>query len=218
MFPLPNITVDQVLEWKKSKKSKSTPLEGLTELRRQLRGRDQIFLVDDSRSMRDNYPMQVIRTAKALMHLVKDKDIDPDGIELRIASRPDLCFKSYQVWGRKRATTGLVDTVRKYMEDSDATTCNMERVLNEVISHAVRRGRQTSIFILTDGVWEANDKPGGGVENSIETLASIMRRRGLTRTHFGLQFVQFGKEEVGTSRMRYLDNELSKEGGVLQNL
>jgi hypothetical protein len=65
-----------------------------------------------------------------------------------------------------------------------------------------------SIYVLTEGKWHGNDDSLCGIPDLIARVTSKMDSRG----KLGVQFIQFGKDLVGTRRLRELDDGLQKHG------
>lgn len=207
--PYPHISVKDVLDWKIS--GKKQPLPGREEVRRDLKGREMVFVVDDSKTMQ-RYRLEVMDTAEALMYPVKD--CDPNGIEMRFASEPEKVYKRRKVIGLRTSTTALREVIGRRFDARSLGTCNMESKLNKIVDEVVRKGRQVSIIVLTDGVWErASQAPGGGVEVTIQSLVRKMAKNSANRTDVSVQFVRFGDDEVGRDRLTYLDDNLKKSDG-----
>jgi hypothetical protein len=206
--PYPSIGVDEVVRWKKGKKRDNLP--GLSDVRNELRGRGHVFVIDDSRTMRD-HRHAVMATAKALMYLVKD--VKAGGIELRFASAPKKRHKATGLFSTR--TTKLVKKIGSQFDNCDAEACNMEQKLDSVVKAVVRKGRLTNIIVFTDGVWQPGaTAQGGGVENTIKSVVENMKRQGMPRTDVTFQFVRFGDDKIGKARLTYLDNKLKSEQGM----
>jgi hypothetical protein len=58
------------------------------------------------------------------------------------------------------------------------------------------------VFILTDGRWQ----PESCVDTPIATLVDALVHKGSPPNQFGVQFIQFGNDSIGTNRLKYLDN------------
>lgn len=179
----------------------------------------QIFIIDDSTSMRSHYWGNVADTFRALEYPASQ--VDPDGIELYFTSDPGKGYKS--LWNRfpmlhRGEPKSLIDLVidrRKVGDD----ICHMERSLSMILEKvkkklSSRHQRETSIYILTDAVW---DDPTDrymylcGVDNPIRSLVKEMCNKNIMRTHVSLQFILFGENAVSKRRLKYLDDDLGKD-------
>ena len=104
--------------------------------------------------------------------------------------------------------------------------CNMEdrlgSILEDYLANAGRAGlsqllwnsssgakttRRLSLYVLTDGVWQPNNKPS----KVIIPLLNHLKQQGLRWTHAGIQFIRFGKDPEGTRHLQQLDRMLSRE-------
>lgn len=166
--------------------------------------------------MRRHHWNHVIDTVKALGYLVKHAD--PNGVELFVTSNPTKPRKS----GAKE-----ISTLVRWLEEPERTRpggpCNMESSLSSILEY-VKTGltkgsgflqqmnrRGTSVYILTDAIWEGGTETQCGVEEPIKDLRRVMQSLGKARTTVALQFIQFGSDALGEKRLRYLDDELGKE-------
>lgn len=169
--------------------------------------------------MKEYHWPRVVDTFRALAHLTNK--VDPDGIELYFRSSPDHPMKptKLSLWnGRTGAgAEKLVEKVDsqgtkqqgkiRYMESS------ISRILDQVKRNIWRKNSETSIYILTDGIWDnATDSRNlCGVDNAIRSLVGEMRRLNLMPSHISIQFIRFGDSEVAKGRLRYLDDNLAEE-------
>lgn len=207
---LPCVTVSQVNEHKKSRTLEELPgcREAFDYLERKYSsGCDIVFLIDDSNSM-VQYREDVRDTAKALMAL--GKRFDANGIDLYFASAPDSSERS-AIRGRAGQTQYLVDKVDKKLRSvSRLGTCEMRNTIEELAKNLYNKKKPTSLYALTDGVWDKSNKErGGGVDIPLSNLAKDLFRDNRRRSHFTVQFIQFGQDSKGTARLKFLDNFLS---------
>ncbi|KAI1061174.1 hypothetical protein LB506_011616 [Fusarium annulatum] len=173
-------------------------LPGMEEARIKIavaRGRDQIMLIDNFRSM-GPYKPKVIKTARVISYVAKA--VDEDGMELyaasEIAKKPRKCKNSSQI---EKAITR--------MPTVDGT-CNMRGCLDTILDRVLvgRKVKPTSIYIYTDGVWE----PGvDQVKFSIKRAIEYLIKCGQPSSTLMFQFVQFGSDTEGTGRLKFLDNK-----------
>jgi hypothetical protein len=111
----------------------------------------------------------------------------------------------------------LVEKVESQGEKQEGAICDMENsistILDQVKKKIPRKNSKTSIYILTDGIWDdaTNSDNICGVDNAIRSLVGEMRRLNLMRSHISLQFIRFGDSEIAKNRLRYLDDDLAKE-------
>ncbi|EEU48073.1 uncharacterized protein NECHADRAFT_75267 [Fusarium vanettenii 77-13-4] len=186
----------------------------------ELGGRDWMFLVDDSASMRQHWA-DVSKTVRAIEWLLSDCQ----------ESSMDLFFTSEPLMGYQRKQDGFfTDIVRSQqpwgicaMKDS------LETVFDRVITDRLRPGVQThasnqrpmTIYILTNGVWETSGKKKGtplaGVTSAIKRIANELENQGKNRKSLAIQFIRFGNDESGGGRLKDLDdwchNRQPHEGG-----
>ncbi|CAG1976420.1 unnamed protein product [Fusarium graminearum] len=158
-----------------------------------LSGREQIFVIDDSDSM-EPYKTDVAMTARVISYTVKVSD--QNGM--------DLYFTSDSV---KHQSSGN----SSYFEDSIKNkwtvkgSCDMKKCLEDVMEGVVRSGmKPTSIYIFTDGVWDLDHDPEVDkvIHGSIERLVN----NGKEPKDLMFQFIQFGDNDIGYSRLKYLDD------------
>lgn len=234
--PYARVTISQVLQWIDKKKRKGwapDPLPDHERAMREIDGREQvcrirdigihstlnheqIFVVDDSNTMRKHHWHQVVDAVQALGYLVKHAD--PDGVELFYTSRPTKPKKS----GAKEITT-LVLSLEEHGRKPPEGPCNMEHSLGPILEHAkngLTKGsmfrkqtnrRGVNVYILTDAIWEGGTEVRCGVEEPIKSLSKTMQDLGKNRTSVALQFIQFGDDALGEQRLRYLDDTLGKQ-------
>jgi hypothetical protein len=178
----------------------------------------QIFIIDDSALMRLHHWENTADTFKALAHLVNQ--VDPDGIELFFTSDPDKGCKS--LWPKlpmfhRGEIKSLVDLVNDRRNKVSENVCHMELSLSTILDQvkkklSSRHQRETSIYILTDAVWDdPMDNYACGVDNPIRSLVQEMRKKNVMRTRISLQFILFGNNELSKRRLKYLDDDLGKE-------
>lgn len=177
----------------------------------------QIFVVDDSDTMREQHWDRVVELVYALGYLAKSAD--PDSVELFFTSRPTEPKKS-----SGKGITPLVRLVKEHRRTSPVGVCNMENNLGPILDHVKnslksqkrpkflqRNRRGTNVYILTDAIWEGGTEVRCGVEEPIKSLRRTMIELGKTRATVALQFIQLGDNAVGEARLGYLDDTLGKE-------
>ncbi|KAG5759530.1 hypothetical protein H9Q72_012345 [Fusarium xylarioides] len=177
-------------------------LPGMEEARIKIamaRGRDQIMLIDNFRSM-GPYKPKVVKTARVISYVAKA--VDKDGMELyaasEIAKKPRKCKNSSQI-----------EKAINRMPTVDGT-CNMRGCLDTILDRVLvgRKVKPTSIYVYTDGVWE----PGADqVKFSIKRAIDYLIKCGQPSSTLMFQFVQFGSDTEGTGRLKYLDNKCVRE-------
>ncbi|KAI8947606.1 hypothetical protein F4801DRAFT_605249 [Xylaria longipes] len=176
------------------------------------KGRDQVFVIDNSASMWDHWP-DVKRTVHALSYLVKG--LGPRGFKIRMTNS--------QMKTRRKNLKNLFednDLFDKHKPDkTHGGKCQMETILSavlpSVVNKAATRGLRcplwksgkiegVDVYILTDGVWDnppvGYDDEAGGVD-AIETVIKILRRLDFARTFLSIQFIRFGQNHDGERRI-----------------
>ena len=66
--------------------------------------------------------------------------------------------------------------------------------------------RPMVVYVFTDGVWEGTCRVGPKICDLIQHL------KGADEHQVGVQFIQFGRDQKGTRRLRYLDEGLVATG------
>lgn len=157
-------------------------------------------MVIDNFSSMSCHKQQVMRTARVVGYVAKVAD--DNGMELyaasEVAQNPLRCKNSSKVEkGIKKMKTV-------------SGTCDMQRCLDLILDRILvgDKVKPTSIYVYTDGIWE----PGAGqVQFTIErAIDYLIDRRQLSPTIM-IQFIQFGDDGNGSDRLKYLDDECTKE-------
>ncbi|CAH0021248.1 unnamed protein product [Clonostachys rhizophaga] len=222
--PYPNVTLRELALWRGNKKKYRPDLPGWKEAQNLLRGRDFLFIIDNSRSMFE-HQAAVIEAVDNLAYLVKQ--LDPDGGEIRWTSSPQT-KESFS------NSTQAGDSARRAFAERSQVDCNMEGALIEALptnfrsgsmasgtSWGIRSGinrirsnssaKRLSVLIFTDGVWVPSDAGLCGADRPIEHLIQQMKSQGVQRSGIAVQFLRFGSDPAGIGRLDYLDNELAKK-------
>jgi hypothetical protein len=156
------------------------------------------MVVDDFSSM-EPHMGRVKKVARVISYVAKTAD--DNGMELYPASKtadtPLICKTSSQV----EKAIGRMETV--------GGTCDMGACLDNVLGKVLvgDKIKPTSIYIYTDGVWERDTN----VERVIDGAIDHLYKRGQSSKTLMLQFVQFGDNEHGTEKLRYLDNQCTRQ-------
>ena len=171
----------------------------------------QIFLIDDSESMRQHW-VEVKSVFEALAYLVKP--MDRDGIELHFANSRELN-------GREKHRKGLTKRLEKVKPNGQ---CQMGIALSDILPKYYQNQHQTAsnkrtfgsprvvekppvnIYILTDGVWSPGQHCLSVIQGHITRLAHHLAETGRFE-HVGIQFIRFGDNETGKERLEILDND-----------
>ncbi|KAF2644780.1 kinase-like protein [Massarina eburnea CBS 473.64] len=212
------VTVDYALNWHRNPgKIYDDPIEN--NLGR-LQGRDHVFLIDDSESMKP-YWHSVVRVFRALAGIVKHADLD--GLDVIFATSLE------RKHGKKRSELVPIIERRKV-----AGSCNMKEALQEVFdkfgdqleapmakrrssllrfgtrpptsSTAPKTKRGLSVYVLTNGVWQQRPPPVCGVEEPIRHMVTKLCRSEKLDTKIGIQFIRFGNDPIGEERLDILDS------------
>ncbi|KAH6886201.1 hypothetical protein B0T10DRAFT_78265 [Thelonectria olida] len=196
----------------------------------QLGDRDKILLVDDSASMRQHWD-SVSEACRALQWLCSSGEGDS----------MDLFFTSDPLMGyQRKKRESLADIARS---QPPSGICRMrsslEVVFDRIITDKLYHGgqahgkegwnrRPTTVFVLTDGVWQPSSKreenAAAGVDLPIKRMMDTLHQQGKNSSYVCVQFIRFGNDDSGTKRLAALDhlhehqplNKDNKEG--VQNM
>lgn len=188
-----------------------------------------MFIVDDCRSMgdirrtnREKKEREVADYIDVLGYMVKRHD--PDGIDLHY-------FNSTECIERCKETTRLVssvngtkfaglsnpqgtlkDILEKYLDKLKAYTAEVAdyerhgRRMSKLFSATPKLPTPLSVYVLTDGVWESPNDPGGEyLDETLKELIEALRLAGCKRAQVGIQFIRFGSHTYGVQRLEALD-------------
>lgn len=163
-----------------------------------------MLLVDDSISMEKHRAM-AMKAARVLGYLCKKANLNE--VELCAASEtskhPWKCKTSSQI----EKAFGRMGTFNN--------RCHMRNCLEVILDRLLTPDeiKPTTLFILTDGVWEPD---GDQLETLIRTSATRLTQLGWRTSTIMTQFIQFGDDTAGTARMKRLEDE-SRKGTVIKN-
>ncbi|KAF2998074.1 hypothetical protein E8E14_001380 [Neopestalotiopsis sp. 37M] len=188
------------------------------ELIQRLRGRDQLFVIDDSASMKAHWT-DVTATFTALESILKIVEPEGDSMDLYFTSDPVIGYHSKKN-ERLVGTFGTVPVCGIPTMRSSLETLT-DRIITRNIGIAGQNpnfkggsGRPISIYIFTDGVWssslESHETALSGVDQAIRRLISEMERTNRPNTFVSVQFIRFGNSDVGVQHLKSLDDTLGK--------
>jgi hypothetical protein len=169
----------------------------------------QVFLMDDSLSMKDHWD-DVVSLFSVFAYFAKR--LDNNGLEMYFTVSKDK-----QTF---RDTTPAVSHL-KSMRQSTYSNINirLEQILRryqtDLEHQKERRGsfwprakvvKPLSLYIFTDAAW-----PGCDAVAPIEAMIEKQRQLQLPKEQVGIQFVRFGNDPTGIRRLEYLDSGLRKK-------
>jgi len=169
-------------------------------------GFGQVFLIDDSISMKDHW-RHVQNVFDTLAYIVKE--VDPDGFDLWFTG-PGKPMKNCQNTTmplqavearRQQGTTDITSKLSKIFEDYIEA---LQQPRTGIFSKLLKPVKPLNLYVLTDGVWEKDCDPSNLVENFVRDL----ERLGKVKGKVGIQFISFGQDSVGLERMEVLDSGL----------
>ncbi|ETS76605.1 hypothetical protein PFICI_11992 [Pestalotiopsis fici W106-1] len=178
-------------------------------------GREQVFLIDDSKSM-SRFQTSIAKTVRVLAYLIKKGDVDPDrSIELRFAS---------QIGDKKQnaKSTPLEDAINDWpFEDS---VCEMGTALEALLLDLLPKRyaadpKPVSVYVLTNALW-SDKTPTSlcGVDEAIEKALRHLDNVNveLGKKWLGIQFIGFfnnkpsSENTIGRRRLEFLDDKLGE--------
>ncbi|KAK7987293.1 hypothetical protein PG988_002281 [Apiospora saccharicola] len=209
-YRLPEITVEDTNAWLASKRR--YPIQGMQEVLQDIKDRDQLFIVDDSKSMAQ-HKAHLYLTIKALLAFACQ--IDPDRGEIVFTSDLTKLIRDRLFRG------GPEYLARKVLDRFDNGTSgsiltNMDSKLGDILLQLVPviGMKKTSVYVMTDAVWQPSSEPGGGVESTLRNLIGRLTQNRKDRDFVTLQFIRFGDDPEGLKRLKYLDDKLANERGI----
>jgi hypothetical protein len=186
----------------------------------------QVFLIDDSTSMREHWD-DVIPLLDILAYIVKKTD--KNGIDLFFTMSDTVCTN-------EKKTTELVELAKKQrprkVKEGTEHLSNIYHRLSSILGKYQRRleeedqrkprnaqsrpwhaddpkdVRELNLYIFTDGIWQ----PESDAVPPIKSLGETLDRFKKPNIQVGVQFIQFGNDEVGSARLSFLDNGLISTG------
>ncbi|KAH6613726.1 hypothetical protein B0J18DRAFT_63076 [Chaetomium sp. MPI-SDFR-AT-0129] len=220
----PIVSVDQVNEYKAAAHRKGKPADAdvadlFEYLQQNFGGRDQMFFIDDSRTMATHDRDTISSAFKALGYMAKH--LDPNKVELVFASAPKKVHKAKKI----RKLNDLV-TERSFVGEPHYMNARLGEFLGRVIiPHLPFKllGRninplarkKVSVYIFTDGEWgpdlRQGQADGGGLQQPVQNLVKVLKRRELDRTQVSLHFVRFGDSARGEAHLKHLDDCLRED-------
>ncbi|OTA97618.1 hypothetical protein M434DRAFT_391812 [Hypoxylon sp. CO27-5] len=214
------VTVEEVQQYRNDIKKHRPPNEYVATqcivVQEKIKGRDQIFLIDDSKSMKTQHREAVSNTFIALSYLAKK--IDEDGLDLFFTSQPSERF-------HKRRTSKLLSEVQQhFIRHPNSGTSGMEASMGQVIDYIIKKldNRPTTftglpgiaqrlkqqpritLIVFTDGRWGNGSTNISGVVQEIQRLIDNVKSRGLGRTTVTIQFIRFGNDPESICRLKSL--------------
>ncbi|KAI9793927.1 MAG: hypothetical protein M1816_007179 [Peltula sp. TS41687] len=244
--PFPFLSVEEAFQWREQQKTrlgwskKSRLLDKQWEL--ELNKRDhvgthsrsyrnisanvsQVFLIDDSTSMRDHWK-EVVKLFTTLAYIVKESD--PDGLE--------LCFTCSAGMHNEKHTSRLIDTVKsREPPESPRRLSNIDVGLNSIlgnyrnklrrtqqstqqsrslISRSSKDVRKLTLYAFTDGIWQ----PESDAETPIKYLVNTLDELQMPKEQMGIQFIRFGNDQQGRARLERLDSGLGLNWDIVDTV
>lgn len=141
------------------------------------------------------------------------KGTDPDGIELHFTMARDKkerarnttqllhTLESVQYIGTSNIRTQVGDILQEYhakLREQKPARSLFNRM------RPPRPVRPQSVYILTDGVWQ----PGCDLTQLIRKLVISLEQYSMEREQIGIQFIRFGSNSDGITRLKQLDSGL----------
>ncbi|KAL0253078.1 hypothetical protein SLS55_010528 [Diplodia seriata] len=180
----------------------------------------QVFIVDDSNSMRAADWSKLTSRFSLLAYIVKKAD--DDGLDLYFSSskKRNNSTKSSEltqiVQNRARGSMGpdnlstVLQTVLKASRKTVFRTGGSKGFLG---IGASPKKKPMTCYILTDGAW-CLDK-ASDIETMIVDFVDELLRKDSEPTDFGIQFISFGNHQEGLANLERLDSQLNLKRDIV---
>jgi hypothetical protein len=163
-----------------------------------------MFVVDNSASMRW-FREQMGRTVRVLARLLKSGKVDKE-MELYYTSPPDTYVNT--------KAAKIQANINKCVFSSE--DCDMFSCLDDVVTQALKRDKPVSIYVLTNGRWNAKSEDDlCKVDLIIRRILISIQNNGEQGNKLGIQFLRFynndaREDAVAKKRLDRLDDELEE--------
>ena len=165
----------------------------------------QVFLLDNSTSMKSHW--QDVCEFLDYFLASRLKNFDEDEIELHFAhDETALTRGSHEI----EQVADIAKILDAASPTDEAPTCDGPKtdlenmLLGPLNKHLAGRQRtKTTVIVLSDGVWS------GDTIEAAQLLADFDSTLRDNHADFGVQFVQFGSDGLGSKRLRDLENTLA---------
>lgn len=208
--PPPNWPRESANQWLAQRsKAQTTPDPTIAA---DLIGRDHVFLIDDSHSMRKHWA-DVAETVQLLCETLFNLKAD-NVVEVQFASRAEKrvsksskilrnLVERYRPREETGGSTDLGIALRRFLEEYQAKMSSRKGF--KAVFH--RNHKPLSLYILTDGLFSR-------LQDVKEAARQVLKQRELQRRlvpQIGLQFIRFGDDAEGTASLAELDQMTRKE-------
>ena len=173
----------------------------------------QVFLIDDSLSMRKHWDNVIELFSVFAWHA---KSLDSDGFEMfftlsprggkfKNTTRAMTILKSIPQSIPSNIDLSLNKILRKYQGDLER---QKERKNKNSFWPRETEVKPLSLYVFTDGAWEGCDAVA-----PVEAMIEKQKELKLPREQIGIQFIRFGDDPRGIDRLQYLDSGLREKYG-----
>jgi len=213
-------------KWKRFHQNDPDKHRIIRSLQNSIRGRDHIFFIDDSRTMK-RHSRDVEFAFETLAYIVKARDSKGWGSVSLVLGSTRTGDNNARL---KVYTDTKTSPLLKNLRDQctyDHMGSMMEDILSNLTEQEIfprlpqgthrdntvpssgsggqpKRGQNpVSLIVFTDGRW-GSGVDGAGLQHPIEKLMQEIKKRNLKRTQVMIQFVRFGDDEDGKRHLRFL--------------
>ncbi|RSL97519.1 hypothetical protein CEP52_010868 [Fusarium oligoseptatum] len=181
---------EQAWGWYEHAKNNRKPVDRNTEdvvrqLGNNVKGRGHIFFVDVSQTM-GLYFQEIKEKFQILAYLAKKET--PQKL---------LSLFNEQNWGQ----LSFEDRIGTFIDQ-----IVIPRLSSLRQRLGLKKPKNLTIFVLTDGRWGEGKEGAAGVENPIMRLINLIHKKGLSRTQVAIQFLRFGDDPHGKRYLTFLDH------------
>jgi uncharacterized protein YegL len=154
------------------------------------------------------YRRQIRETLEGLVYVVKS--FDHDGMDLYFTNSSETVH-SRNTGSMLAKLDNIAFNGETYMGAALGKALKKSKNKRWSATKIFKRGQSNwskSIYVLTDGKWYGDDESLCDVPELIARATRDLDSRAV----LGIQFIQFGKDRVGTWRLKELDDGLKKHG------
>jgi hypothetical protein len=181
-------------------------------LENHIKDRDIAFIVDNGTTMVQHW-QNVLFTLETLY--LKLDGLDKNGVDLVFTDRGKSNNNKDEL-KRSSGRTALVRSMNEARpttpnEFEDRVRTNMREVLSPIFQKFLEshQDKRMTLIVLTDGMWEGNNKEEGVAQKIADFFKRWQNRWGVVEDRwFSIQFVSFGNDETALHRLQVLDDEM----------